>query len=480
MWDDFPPIYVPSFAMLQSSIPYTIEAPLQPRHRRRRRVRRADIDTDVHEVAIKTSLKYIQDNRNQVIFDQAEVYRRGWAGEPLRDIPVGYVPGWGPEDKYTTTFPRAYVIPAGARQHSAPAAKRLVDLLVASGGRVTQAKAAFTAGGKSYPAGSYILDLHQPKRGLVNSLLEPGIDLTDRVDDLYAGPGGWSQALTWGATVDTLWDELPAVETERVYEGVSVGQLPAGDTDLLLDPQDAEDLLALNALLDQGVKVAAPGRRLGPHPAQRRARSPQAQADQHGVTFKAAPSSWSGATLDKVVVAYNGGGEVRDTLLALGFEGRAVTATTLTTTLTPDVDVLLVGATLNPTTLNAANRAALDAFLARGGGVVGLGTAGSAFSTNAALLTAPATTGAEPRQRRGERRQPRRAGRQRRAAVRVDLPGRLVLEPGRQRGGRAVLRRRSARCPAGGVRAPAPTARPQAAGKASVVRAVAPAATASS
>ena len=59
-------------------------------------IRRADIDTDVHEVAIKTSLKYIQDHRNQVIFDQAEGYRRGWAGEPLRDIPVGYVAGLGP------------------------------------------------------------------------------------------------------------------------------------------------------------------------------------------------------------------------------------------------------------------------------------------------------------------------------------------------------------------------------------------------
>ena len=71
----------------------------------RRPRRRADIDTDVHEVAIKTSLKYIQDNRNQVIFDQAEVYRRGWAGEPLRDIPDGFVPGWGPEDKYTHDVP---------------------------------------------------------------------------------------------------------------------------------------------------------------------------------------------------------------------------------------------------------------------------------------------------------------------------------------------------------------------------------------
>jgi len=175
VWDEFPPIFVPSFALLLSSIPYTIEAPLQPSGTGATAIRRADIDTDVHEVAIKTSLKYIQDHRNEVIFDQAEVYRRGWAGEPLRNIPDGYVPGWGPEDNYNTTFPRAYVIPAGSRQRSAPAAKRVVDLLIASGGRVTVAKAAFTAGGQSYPAGSYILDLHQPKRGIVNSLLEPGI-----------------------------------------------------------------------------------------------------------------------------------------------------------------------------------------------------------------------------------------------------------------------------------------------------------------
>ena len=119
-----------------------------------------------------------------------------------------------------------------------------------------------------------------------------------------------------------------------------------------------------------------------------------AQASAHGVTFRAAPSAWSGATVDKVIVAYNGGSEVRDTLAALGFEGRAVTATTLTSTLTSDVDVLLVGGTLNPTSLNAANRAALNAFLARGGGVVGLGTAGSQFANNAPLLTVTGTAAA--------------------------------------------------------------------------------------
>jgi zinc carboxypeptidase len=397
VWDDFPPIYVPSFAMLQSSIPYTIEAPLNPRGSDlspEERRRRSAINTDVHEVAIKTSLQYIQDHRTEVLHDQAEVYRRGWAGEPLREIPDGYVPGWGPEDRYSTVFPRSYVIPAGSRQHSAPAAARLVDLLVTSGGRVWQTRKGFSAGRMTYPAGSYVIDMRQPKRGLVNSLLEPGIDLTDRVDDLYAGPAAWSQGLTWGATVDTLWAELPGVSLRRVYDGVAEGDLPEGRADLLLDPQDASDLLALNALLERDVEAyrLADGSVVLPY-SRDAWKLAKAEVREHGVTFRVAPQRWRGTALDEVDVGYVGGPEPRDTLQALGFEGRAVTGTTLATTLTSDVDVLLVGGSLNVASLTPEHRAALDAFLARGGGVVGLGTAGANFSNAASLLSVTATAG---------------------------------------------------------------------------------------
>ncbi|GIF78222.1 M14 family zinc carboxypeptidase [Asanoa siamensis] len=397
VWDDFPPIYVPSFAMLQSSIPYTIEAPLNPRGNLtpEERVRRSGINTDVHEVAIKTSLRYIQDHRAQVIFDQAEVYRRGWAGEPLRDIPDGYVPGWGLEDNYKTVFPRSYVIPTGPGQHSETAAARLVDLLIDSGGRVWRAKKDFRVGHKTYRAGSYVIDLHQPKRGLVNSLLEPGIDLTDRVDDLYAGPAAWSQGLTWGATVDTLWDRVPDVRLERAWDGEADGGLPRGDEDLRVDIQDAADLLAVNSLLAAGVKVyrLADGSVVIPSSRTNR-RLAAEQVRLHDVTFGTAPRHWRGTLLDEVVVGYIGAAEERDTLLDLGFEARAVTAATLATTLTADVDVLLVGGNLDLAGLTPENRAALDAFLARDGGVVGLGTAGAAFSNAAALLTVTATAGA--------------------------------------------------------------------------------------
>ncbi|MBY8870228.1 peptidase [Micromonospora sp. PLK6-60] len=397
VWDDFPPIYVPSFAMLQSSIPYTIEAPLNPRGGNltpQERVRRSGINTDVHEVAIKTSLRYIQDHRAEVLHDQAEVYRRGWAGEPLRDIPDGYVPGWGPEDNYRTVFPRSYVIPSGRGQHSEPAAARLVDLLIGSGGRVWRAKHDFRADGRSYPAGSYVVDLHQPKRGLVNSLLEPGADITDRVGDLYAGPAAWSQGLTWGATVDTLWDDLPDVQLTRVYDGVAAGSLPSADGDLRLDLQDAADLLVVNSLIRKGLRVhrLADGSVAIPAvPGSRQLLKDEVRA--HGVTFERAPAGWRGTPLDEIVVGYLGTVEERDTLRDLGFPTRAVTPTTLADTLTADVDVLLVASNLNLSTLTASNRAALEAFLARGGGVVGLGTAGANFGNAASLLTVTATAG---------------------------------------------------------------------------------------
>ncbi|MFI7079521.1 M14 family zinc carboxypeptidase [Micromonospora sp. NPDC049903] len=398
VWDDFPPIYVPSFALLQSSIPYTIEAPLNPRGANltpEERLRRSAINTDVHEVAIKSSLQYIQDNRAQVLFDQAEVYRRGWAGEPLRDIPDDFVPGWGPEDNYNTVFPRAYVIPTGPGQRSEPAAARLVDLLIGSGGRVWKAKHSFRADGRSYPAGSYVVDLHQPKRGLVNSLLEPGIDLTDRVDDLYAGPAAWSQGLTWGATVDTLWDKkLPTVQLTRVYDGVAQGTLPPASADLRLDIQDAADLLVVNSLVRKGLRVyrSADGSVVVPStPGSRKLL--QEAVRTHGVTFERAPARWQGTPVGEIVVGYLGGVEQRDTVAALGFEARAVTAATLAGTLTDEVDVLLVASNLNVATLTTENRAALDAFLARGGGVVGLGTAGANFGNATALLSVTATAG---------------------------------------------------------------------------------------
>ena len=391
VWDDFPPIYVPSFALLQSSIPYTIEAPLQPGSGSTA-TRRADIDTDVHEVAIKTSLKYIQDHRNEVLFDQAEVYRRGWAGEPLRQIPDGYVPGWGPEDNYNTTFPRSYVIPAGdapalrpGREAPGRPADRQRRPHHPGQGRLH--------GRRQHLSRRNVRDQHPPAQARHRQFVARAGHRPDRPRRRpVRRPRGLEPGSDLGRDgrhpVGRAADGRDRARLRR-----RVGRWrpraehrPAAGSAGRAGPARGER--AARA----GRQGPAPHRRHDPRAGQRPRARGDPGASSSGVTFKAPPASWSGATLDKVVVAYVGGSELRDTLDALGFEKKVASATTLATTLTSDVDVLAVGGTLNYANLNAANRAALDAFLARGGGVVGLGTAGSAFSTASGVLTATGTS----------------------------------------------------------------------------------------
>ncbi len=67
--------------------------------------------------------------------------------------------------------PFAYVIPAA--QHDPGAAAKMLDVLDQSGIEIYRAPAAFTADGKQYDAGSYVIPMAQPFRNYAKDLLEP-------------------------------------------------------------------------------------------------------------------------------------------------------------------------------------------------------------------------------------------------------------------------------------------------------------------
>jgi hypothetical protein len=79
--------------------------------------------------------------------------------------------------------PFAYVIPP--EQHDWPTAVKLADILLRGAVELHQAKAPFTADGRTYPAGSVVALMAQPHRGFVKDLLEP-----QRHPDRREGPGG--------------------------------------------------------------------------------------------------------------------------------------------------------------------------------------------------------------------------------------------------------------------------------------------------
>jgi hypothetical protein len=72
---------------------------------------------------------------------------------------------------------KEYILP---RRGDTTAVDRLAQLLVLQGVEVTRASAAFTAAGKQYPAGSYVVSTEQPERRLVRDLLDPQVSMDDK------------------------------------------------------------------------------------------------------------------------------------------------------------------------------------------------------------------------------------------------------------------------------------------------------------
>lgn len=397
-WDDWPPIFTPMYAIYHGAVGHTVEVPMQvnrgaydglPIEELRRR---SALNTDVAEATMRAAIDYLDAHRDALLADQIELFRRGWAGEPQRQIPDGFVPGFGPEDRYTTQFPRAYVIPTGAGQRSATAAARLVDLLAAHDVRVTRATRAFRLGDRWYPAGSYVVDMHQPKRGLANVILEAGRDISADVPQMY-DISGWSHRLLWGASVAVSRRDAPRVPTRPVaVAGPTGGVLAPPGHDLLLTLVDGKDVRAANALLGQGIALRWQGDGAVVVPAAARGAA-VAVADQLGVRFTRAPAGPRGAALQRPVLAAAVAPDELLVLRELGFEVRPVSTAILNAGFDfAGVDALFVSSGLSYAGLAGAARAALDEFLARGA-VLGRGATGARFNADAGLLAVRAVAG---------------------------------------------------------------------------------------
>lgn len=399
-WDDWPPIFTPQYMPFHGTVvAHTVEFPMrvngrdydtQPVGELRRR---SAINTAIAGAAMRATLDYALDHRTTVIADQIEVFRRGAAGEaqrPVSEETVPGVPGIGPEDVYTAEFPRAYVIPAGSGQRSATAAARLVDHLTANDVRVVRADERFRLNGRTYPAGSYVVDMHQPKRGLANVILADGRDISADVSAMY-DISGWSLGLLWGATVNRVEDGRLRVEGRTVHAAAPTGHVaPHGDLALRLD--DPNELTAVNSLLAQGVRVRRTddGTAIVPGSARERAR---VLADRYGVAFRATERRGTADLHRTRVAAAVTPGELFS-LREMGFDVVPVSTAVLNAGFDwSAADVLYVSTGLSYKALDPAARAALDGFLKGGGGVVGLGSTGAAFNTDAGLLAATAVEG---------------------------------------------------------------------------------------
>jgi hypothetical protein len=165
--------------------------------------------------------------------------------------------------------PRGYILPAN--QPDFLTATKFVDALLKAGIVVHRATAPFVAGGRSYPAGSYVVLTAQAFRPHVLDMFEP----QDHPDDTQypGGPpippydgAGWTLAFQMGIEFDRVLDAFTgpfeAVDDASPPQGrVDGGSDPAG---YLLPHHPNDAFIAVNRLLKAGEAVYWPtDRRIG-------------------------------------------------------------------------------------------------------------------------------------------------------------------------------------------------------------------------
>jgi hypothetical protein len=411
-WDDYPPVFTAQYASLHGAVTSTVELPLGPTGRTTTRADAA-VNTEVAVTTMTSMIDYVHTNSDAMLADQIELFRRGVAGAPkvaLTTENVDQVPGpdewkrlWdAADDQGAVRLPRAYVLPVGSGQRSASDAEDLVDALLFHGIEVERLAAPARVGGTTYPAGSSVVDLHQPLRGLATSLLALGPDISAKVPVMY-DISAWSPAYLWGATVDRVGTTTdgPIGRTTPVRGAGPRGSVPPGARYAAFDVAGVRDHRALNDLLGQGVAVrlTADGRAVvGP----RGLRAARDVADRYRLGFTAVPRTEYAAAerAEDLTVAYAGNQDDRLSLLALGFDdlvpvsaaGIDAAAATGTAAGLDDADVLWVGSSLDLPP-GSAGHAHVRSWLRDGGAIVGSGAGAFAAAEAYGLVSGSVTTG---------------------------------------------------------------------------------------
>ena len=156
--------------------------------------------------------------------------------------------------------PRAYILPSD--QPDFPTATKFVDALLKSGVAVHRATAAFTAAGRRYPAGSYVVMTAQAFRPHVLDMFEP----QDHPDDIpYAGAApqapydnaGWTLEFQMGIryvrVLDGVTGPFERVSSVRpLAQAIQGAAQPAG---FLLRHHQNDAAIVVNRLLAAGHEV---------------------------------------------------------------------------------------------------------------------------------------------------------------------------------------------------------------------------------
>lgn len=258
VWDDMSSSYTPQYALLHGCVSFTIEVP-----------EGNEAGTKALEYGCIAEAKYAVDNAKAIFLNQLEVYSRGVNGidsDETRKYFVDHFDNAGAEadtmrPKYAENnsfFPEYYVIPVDMdNQQDTDSAYEVEEHLFRNGVKVSVLTDDVTLNGKTYKAGSFVVDMHQAKRNVANNVLYSGVTLENWVD-LYSEPiTSFSQTRGFDMDVITTPNAFKgkletlkhSVEGTTLFEGVK-------NRYVVISNNSVDAIKAVNTLLADGRGVA--------------------------------------------------------------------------------------------------------------------------------------------------------------------------------------------------------------------------------
>ncbi len=395
-WDDWGPFYGPMYMQHVGLNSSTVEMCMTAACGGRAGSRA------IQNVVQRSTAEFAVRNRAGMLHDELEMYLRGENDAPR---PACCPDPFDPQfHNWMQDYPQAYVIPLGAGQRSDAEANRLVDWLLFNDIEVSRLRDDTSVNGQTFAAGSYVVWMAQPRRGLADTALGLGQDISDRIQRLYAPPAAWSHGYLWGADVATVADG--AAFAPSTYPIKKPGKLEGGLATRAADAYALEldsptAVRTFNALLGEGVQAGVALESSGAGPAgtavfaadRATVQALDRAGREAGLTF-AAVAAGDVPALDPVegvpsfvVLTGNNGVGATDqstwVLRELGFEATPLTLQQINDSASDPLaayDLVFNTAVAWPTQANRqAARDRLQAFFTGGGGYIGGQTTGAEF-----------------------------------------------------------------------------------------------------
>lgn len=178
-WDDAFLGYTGVFSMIHGALGHTIEIP------------ESNVDSvKAHEHTILAAINYALHNKQQLFLNQLAIYERGVKNEDNRNVDTWHVDPNGkqinrPRGNNENFFPEYYILPMDSEQSNKLEVYKMINYFIRNGIKVEKSTQEVTYKGVKYPAGSYVIPMHQAERGYANMTLYDGVDQSDW-DAMYA------------------------------------------------------------------------------------------------------------------------------------------------------------------------------------------------------------------------------------------------------------------------------------------------------